>query len=329
MNADDIRIRIENEILGRMEKRYSEEEQANYLMSLLMDHYPLSSAVTIAVEAEGERISVFAHRGLSGNFIKELYARKDHPLLAEARKGTVVIVGDDERAQDPAFRLEHEYGSLYAAPCRIHGETLGVFVADSAAPGLFTPEVRESFSAYSRLATFFLVLRSLKGRISRIPDADAVTGFYTFKYFHEVLHRELTRGAKFRHPVSLLYLKIRNLREMNEVYGHVAADAALVEAAAVIKGNLREVDYGARSGGMIHVVMPRMTKAEAAAVAGRIVDAMNASPPGKGTVRLAAAIGVVAYPKDGETERVLIPHAEAMVNEALRKGGNAVAAYRD
>lgn len=329
MNGDDIRIRIENEMFGRMEKRYSEEEQANRLMSLLMDHYPLSSAVTIAVEPGGEGISVFAHRGLSGAFIKAMYARKDHPLLAEAQKGPVIVTGDDERARDPAFRLEHEYGSLYAAPCRIHGETLGVFVADSAAPGLFTPEVRESFSVYGRLATIFLALRSFRGRISRIPDLDGVTGLYTFKYFHEVLHRELMRGDKFRHPVSLLYLKIRSLRELNEVYGHVAADAALADAASMIKANLREVDYAARSGGMIHIVLPRTTKAEAAAVAGRIVDAMKASPPGKGTVRLTAAIGVVQYPKDGETEKVLIPHAEAMVHESMRKGGNAVTVYRD
>ena len=69
MSGGNIRIRIENEIFGRMEKKYSEEEQANHLMSLLMDNYPLLSAVTIAADSLGKNLSVFAHRGLSGNFI--------------------------------------------------------------------------------------------------------------------------------------------------------------------------------------------------------------------------------------------------------------------
>jgi len=329
MKGDNTRICIENEMFSRIEKKYSEEEQANHLMSLLMDYYPLLSAVTIALDPEGEKLSVFAHRGLSGNFIKEMYTKKSLPIVQAARKGPVAVSGNEERARDPSFRLEHAYRSLYAVPCRLQQEMLGVFLVDSDDPGLLTPETKESLFAYSRLATIFLALRSLRGKISRIPDVDAVTGLYTFKSFHEVLHRELSRGKKFRHPVSLLFLKVRNLREMNEVYGHVAADAALAETAGRIKEKLREVDYAARSGGMIHVVLPQMGKAEAAKVAGQIVEAMDASPVGKRDIRLTVAVGVTQYPKDGDTERVLIPHTEAMVHESLRKGGNVLTVFRE
>jgi diguanylate cyclase (GGDEF)-like protein len=329
MNRENTRIRIENEIFSRMERKYSEEEIVNYLMSLLMDNYPLRSAVTIAMDPEGEGLSVFAHRGLSRNFIKEMYAKKDNPVLAAARKDTVSISGDDERARDPSFRLEHGYQSLYATPCRLQGKTVGIFLVDSDDPGLLTTETKESFLAYSRFATFFLALRAIRGKVSRIPDVDSVTGLNTFKYFHEILHRELSRGKKFAHPVSLLFLKVRNLREMNGIYGHMAADAALAEMSGRIKGMLREVDYAARSGGMIYLVLPRMTKRESAGLAERIVDSMNASPAGKGDVHLMVAIGVAQYPKDGDTERVLIPHTEAMVHESMRKSGNAFTIYRD
>lgn len=329
MSGDSIRIRIENEIFGRMEKKYSEEELANYLMSLLMDHYPLLSAVTIALDPEGEGLSVFAHRGLSGNFIKEMYVKKRFPVIEAARNDCVSIGGDDERARDPLFRLEHGFKSLYAVPCRLQGETLGVFLVDSNDPGLLTPETQESFLAYARLAAFYLALRGLRGRISRVPDVDSVTGLYSFKVFHEILHRELARAEKFHHPVSLLFMKIRSLREMNDVYGHVVADAALKEISERISGKLREVDCAARSGGMIYLVLPQMVKAEAVEVARQIVDAMNDLPVGKGDIFLTVAIGVAQYPKDGDTERVLIPHTEAMIHESLRKGGNAFTAYRD
>ncbi|MBI5420255.1 MAG: diguanylate cyclase [Deltaproteobacteria bacterium] len=327
MSLQDTRIRIENEILARQEKKYSEEEQANHLMHLLMEGYPLLSAATIAVDPDGRNVSVFAQRGLSGHFIKEMYSRVSLPVIAQALKGEVAVSGFDARAKDPSFRLEHEYKTLYAAPCRLQEETLGVFVVDSREADLLTPEMRRDLLAYARLAALFLALRNLRGKISRVPDVDLVTGLYTFKYFHEVLHREMSRGKKFGHAVSLVFVKIRNLREMNEVYGHVSADNALAEAAARIRSMLREVDYVARSGGNIYLVMPGMTKTAAAAAAKKIAEAMDASPVGQGEILLQLAIGVASFPQDGDTERILIPLVESMVHESMRKGGNAVSVY--
>jgi len=329
MSSVDTRIRIENEILSGIDRKSSEEEQANRLMYLLVDHYRLHSASAIAVEPDGDDISVFAHRGLSGNFIKEMYTRRSLPLIAAALRGEVTVDPGDSRAKDPSFRLEHEYKSLYAAPCRFQDETIGVFIADSGDPGLLTAETREAFSAYARLATLFLAVRNLQRKISRIPDVDSVTGLSTFKYFHQVLHRELTRGMKFHHPVSMVFVKVRHLREMNEVYGHVAADAALAEVARRIKAPLREVDYAARSGANIYIMMPKLSKAEAAGVMQQVVQAMDAAPVGKGDVTLNVAVGIVSYPQDGDTERILIPYADAMVHESSRKGGNAIAVFKD
>lgn len=329
MSHPETRLRIENEIFARQEKKYSEEEQANHLMNLLMENYPLLSASVIAVDQDGKGISIFGQRGLSGHFIKEMYARKDQPLIAAALKGEVAVSPGDARAKDPGFRLEHDYKVLYAAPCRLQGETPGVFVADSMHPDLLTPEMRRDFLVYARIATLFLALRNLRGKVSRVPDVDMVTGLFTFKYFHEVLHRELTRGKKFGHSAALMFLKVRNLREMNEVYGHVPADKALAEVADRIRAFLRDVDYVSRSGGNIYVVMPGMTKADARATATRIVEAMDATPVGQGEVQLKLAIGIAVFPKDGDTEKVLIPHVESMVHESMRKGGNAVSVYKE
>jgi len=328
MSPFSTRVRIESEILARLEKRYSEEEQANHLMSLLMDSYPLHAAGVFALE-NGKTPLVFAHRGHSGNFIKELYAKGTLPAVEAAAAGEVVIQGADPRLSDPAWRFEHEAKGVFGAPCRLHGETLGVFLASSGEPDLFVRETREAFLTYTRLSAVLLGFRSLRQKVSRIPDIDSVTGLHNYKYFHEILHQELTRGKKFGHPVSLVFIKIRHLREMNEVYGHVAADSALVELARVVRSQLRDVDYIARSGSMIYVVMPQMGKAEAAKTASRVLEGMNASPLGRWDVMLKTAIGVASYPKDGDSERILLPHVEAMVHESTRKGDNAVSVYKD
>lgn len=322
------RIRIESEILSRMEKRYSEEEQANHLMSLLLDNYPLHSAVVLAFD-EGKSPLVVAHRGLSGNFIKDLYAKGTLPVIDAAASGEIVIGGDDPRLSDPAWRLEHECRSIYAAPCRIQGETVGVFLADSGQADLFAGETRNAFLRYAQLCAILLLLRTYRGKAARVPDIDPVTGLRGFKFFHEVLHREMMRGKKFRHPVSILFIKVRFLREMNEVHGHVAADHALVAFVEAVRRCVREVDFVTRTGSMIHIVMPQMEKGEASKVAETIREAVDASRPGRGGVVLKAAIGVVSCPKDGDTERVLLPHVESMVHESARKGGSAVTVFRD
>jgi diguanylate cyclase (GGDEF)-like protein len=321
-------MQIENEILSYLGKRYTEETQAGHLMTLLMDSYPLLSISLIAVDKNRSPL-VFAHRGLSGNFIKDLYAKGTLPVIDAALSGEVVLAGGDERLSDPAWRFEHESRSLYGAPCRVQGETLGVFLADSREPALFDPQTREAFRTYAQLSAVFLALRVFHHETTRIPDIDSLTGLSNFKFFHEVLHRELARGKKFDKAVSLMFIKIRHLREMNDVYGHVAADTALVDLARTIKATLREIDYVSRSGSMIYVVMPETSKEEAGRIASNIVAALNAAAPGRLKVTLKVAIGVATYPTDGDTERVLIPHTEAMVHESVRKGGNAVTGFGD
>jgi hypothetical protein len=63
--------------------------------------------------------------------------------------------------------------------------------------------------------------------------------------------------------------------------------------------------------------------------AAKIAESMAASPVGQGKVFLTLAIGIAAFPKDGDTERILIPLVESMVHESMRKDGNAVSVYKD
>lgn len=329
MNPISTRIRVENEILSFLGKRFSEEKQASHFMTLLMDSYPLLSATVLAVD-EGKSPVVFAHRGLSGNFIKDLYAKGTLPVIDAALSNEVVLAGGDARLSSLAWRFEHEAQGLYAAPCRLQGEALGVFIADARIPGLFgLPEAREAFQGYAQICAFFLALRGFHHEVSRIPDLDSLTGLHNFKFFHEVLHQELARGKKLGNPVTLLFIKIRHLREMNDVYGHIAADKALVALARLIRAELREVDYVARSGSMVYIVMPETSKDEARKVGAKILAAMDAPSADRMEVRLKTAIGVATFPADGETERVLIPHAESMVHESVRKGDNALTVFGD
>jgi polar amino acid transport system substrate-binding protein len=126
-----------------------------------------------------------------------------------------------------------------------------------------------------------------------------------------------------------MFVKVLHMREMNGIYGHLVADEALIALSEVIKANLREVDFIARSGSSFYVVMPELRKEEAESFASKVAEGMDEMPVAGREVTLNTAIGVTAFPDDGDSERVLIQNAEQMVRESVRKGGNAVTVFRD
>ncbi len=328
MSPVNTRMQIESGILTYLGQRHTEETQAAHLLGLLMDSYPLLSVSILAVDKNRSPV-VFSQRGLSGSFVKDLYAKGTLPVIGAALSGEALLPGGDLRLLEPGWRFEHDSKSLYAAPCRIQGETLGVFIAEFREPSLSDPATRDAFRAYAQLSAVFLALRGSQQGITRVPEIDPLTGLNTFKFFHETLHNEISRVKRSDKPVSLMFIKIRHLRELNDVYGHVVADHALVELARMVKLQLRAVDSISRSGSSFYVVMPETPKEKALAVASRIVAAMDATPPGDKVVVLKTAIGVAAFPVDGHEDRVLVSHTEEMVHESVRKGGNSVTVFGD
>jgi len=328
MSPASTREQIGNDYLAYLGKRESEETQANHFLGMLAETYQLLSVSILTIDKNGSPV-VFAHRGLSGSFIKDLYAKGTLPVIAAALSGESILPGGDPRLSDPAWRFEHECKALYAAPCRIHGKNVGVFIAEFRDPGLADPAVREAFGAYTQMSAILLALKGYHLEAGRIPETDSLTGLGSFKSFHEVLFRELARGKRSGKSVSLMFIKVRCLREMNDVYGPAVADQALIEVSQMIKNQLRGIDFIARSGSSLYIVMPETSKEKASSVASRIVSAMNAMPQEKKDVVLKIAVGLGTFPENGDTERVLVPHVENMVHESVRKEGNAITVFGD
>ena len=63
------------------------------------------------------------------------------------------------------------------------------------------------------------------------------------------LHAEIKRSQRYREPLSLLFLDLDGLKNINDRHGHRAGSEALREVAGVIRAELRETDTGARWGG--------------------------------------------------------------------------------
>jgi diguanylate cyclase (GGDEF)-like protein/PAS domain S-box-containing protein len=134
----------------------------------------------------------------------------------------------------------------------------------------------------------------------------------------------ISRAARSRLSVALLFVDLDDFKLINDLHGHAAGDQALREIARRLAGSVRDTDTVARHGGDEFVIA--LTDVGDAAlvdsVAAKIADCL--APPlaidGCGDLRVACSIGVALYPRDGDDYEALVRHADAAMYAAKKAG---------
>jgi len=85
--------------------------------------------------------------------------------------------------------------------------------------------------------------------IYRLMTCDGLTQIHNKRSFETAMEREVSRGHRYRRPLSLLLFDIDHFKKVNDVFGHLAGDAVLRQLAALVNANIRREDTIARVGG--------------------------------------------------------------------------------
>jgi len=138
----------------------------------------------------------------------------------------------------------------------------------------------------------------------------------------------LAEQRRYGHPFSLALVDIDGLARINETYGREAGDQLLAAVGAILKRELRDVDYIFRlEDDEFAVIAPHTDADRLVPMATRVANliASSQSPDGP---RIAIAAGVVGCPADGlAAERLLESATEAIY--AAKAAGAAVARSPD
>ena len=185
-------------------------------------------------------------------------------------------------------------------------------------------------------------------QLEKLATEDELTGLKNRRYIWEFSRQviEHARGEEGR--VTLLIFDIDNFKHYNDVYGHLAGDEVLKQAAVLMRRCCRGHDVVGRIGGDEFAVVfwdrqntevrsqkaenRRQTLAEhpkeAIFIAKRFRKELEKAelhllgPEGKGVLTISG--GLASFPRDGPTIQELFQQADKALLEAKRSGKNRI-----
>jgi len=165
-------------------------------------------------------------------------------------------------------------------------------------------------------------------KLKALAVTDELTLLRNARYFREVLPLEAARADRQKQSLGLIIIDLDNFKRINDRFGHVAGDRALVHFATVLLRSIRRVDIPCRIGGEeFAVICPGAGLEDSRRVAERILATLKESPlpDTSPPERLTASAGV-SVRSPGQDHEVLLLAADAALYEAKRAGKDRVAA---
>ena len=165
-------------------------------------------------------------------------------------------------------------------------------------------------------------------RLKKLSIRDPLTELYNSRHFYEQLEDEIQRSERYQHPLALIFIDIDKFKAVNDTYGHMVGDQALLLIAQKMQASLRAQDTAYRfAGDEFTIILPETTAENAKFVADRIKSEMaNESLviDEQELTQITLSIGIAEYQRY-ESKEQFLHRADVTMYEAKKKGGNTIA----
>jgi diguanylate cyclase (GGDEF)-like protein len=179
-----------------------------------------------------------------------------------------------------------------AAPLRSNRRTYGTLALFFRDPPVFDAEDKASLRTFALQAAIALDNRRLMEEKERMAVHDGLTDVYNRGYLELAIDRAVKEAARRGGEVSVLFVDVDGMKDVNDTHGHQAGDALLVELARLLATSCRASDVVARYGGDEFVVLMGETgEPGAEAVASKVTAAIAARNDGARPPLLSVSIG--------------------------------------
>lgn len=154
---------------------------------------------------------------------------------------------------------------------------------------------------------------------------DALTGLFNRRHFFEIAEIEFERAKRYGNPLSVMMLDLDYFKQINDQYGHLVGDKALIKVAQLCKTMMRSADLVARYGGEeFAILLPQTGIDEAELLAERLRTSIGALDIliDAHHLRLCMSIGVAQLEAEERDFDSVLARADAALYHAKNTGRN-------
>jgi diguanylate cyclase (GGDEF)-like protein/PAS domain S-box-containing protein len=166
--------------------------------------------------------------------------------------------------------------------------------------------------------------------IATLAYSDPLTGLANRTSLGPSLEQAVQRSRRRGSKLAVIFIDLDGFKPINDLHGHDAGDALLVEVAERLRAHLRASDLLARLGGdEFLVVLEEVTElAPVEIVARKLLGEMRRpfDLPGA-QVGVTASIGISVFPDDAADGATLMKHADSAMYAAKQAGKDCLAFY--
>jgi diguanylate cyclase (GGDEF)-like protein len=182
---------------------------------------------------------------------------------------------------------------------------------------------------YGGKARHAIAVRDLQPRkqaeqhIRFLAHYDSLTGVPNRSTFNKQLDQEIASALEKGRGLAVLCLDLDRFKDVNDLFGHAAGDAALKGVATRITGMLRDGQMLARlSGDEFAIIVPELSNPEAVGrIAENILEVLQApSEDPEADSPIATSIGIAICPNDATDRQALLSHADTALYRAKKEG---------
>lgn len=291
-----------------------------------------AGSIALYDTVQGE-LTLHAHQGLSREFVNT--ERWEIPAGGVTDRavsgGEILFVNDTENTALPINPIVLREGvrSLVCIPLKVQSRIVGILYLYNFVPREFDRERIKLLDVLASFAAMAIDNAQLHARTRLMAITDALTGLYNRRYFQQMFSRELNRAIRYGKPLSLIMLDVDDFKKFNDTYGHPHGDKVLGAMGDILLEALRGTDFAFRYGGEEFIVLlPETDFPSALHVAGRLRESVEQKSAfelrGIAHHGVTASVGVVSYPRDGETRDDLLASVDELLYRAKEYGKNRV-----
>lgn len=299
------------------------------LTQLVTEKFSIEYAWIVLTETPSNMQLIEAARGADESFALKTVAMIDFLHATKSEKDPILVNSKLSRLHSliPA-QFKGLVQSMAILPIVVEGKMVGALMLGSDDVERYNPN-KDSFFLRQLAVKTSISLAGVwaRERISFLATRDPLTLLRNRRELEETLEQELSRHARQREHLAVMFIDCDDFKQVNDTYGHDVGDLYLKHVANQLNELTRKSDLAFRfAGDEFVVLMPHQRQEGADVIAARIKEHLSHTPVRHEGHEIPVAIsyGVVSTESMQRVDvRLLLKQADVLLYEMKKQKPNS------